>query len=248
MKREGNYDLLRVVSAIAIVSLHISASYLEAATNSAIFGFTYSRGVEWSCIYNVFARFAVPCFIMLAGAFALNREDNCMYASYYKKVFRKIYIPTIIFSVVYTLYSMILVELSNYSKRGDVQPLAPLLEAIKGAPFSHMWYLYMMTGVYLLVPVIIRVKNSISRENYIMVAVILMIVSSVGAMFSSNLIKWDPGFSLRFVAYFIFGDIIRSGIPQNKKSNIKAAICFLRRLHSSGSTRRKMELRTVNCR
>ena len=223
--RENNYDLLRIIASIAIVSLHVSASYLEAATDKSVFGDLYTTGLIWSSFYNVFARFAVPCFIMLAGAFALSQEENCNYSSYYKKIYKKIYIPTFVFSALYVIYSMVLVLLSNHlGENGSL--ISPLIEALKGVPFSHLWYLYMMVGVYLLVPVIIRVKKSVSRKSYIIMATTLMIASSIGYMFSSNTIKWDPGFSIRFVAYFMFGDIIRSSITQNKKSNWKAIACL----------------------
>ncbi len=223
LRRENNYDLLRIISSIAIISLHVSASYLDAATNPNIFGYTYLNGIMWSSIYNVFARFAVPCFIMIAGAFALSNEENCNYGIYYKKIFKKIYVPTLVFSGLYVIYSMCLVLLSNYMG-GNESIIVPVIEAIKGIPFSHLWYLYMMIGVYLLVPIIIRMKKSISKKNYILVATILMIVSSIGFMFSTNEIKWDPGFSIRFVSYFMFGDIIRSTITYEKKSNVKAII------------------------
>ena len=89
-KRENNYDLLRLVSSVAIVALHVSASYLEASTNIGVFGELYTKGIFWSSFYNVFSRFAVPCFIMLAGGFALSQEGNSNYRMYYKKVLKKI--------------------------------------------------------------------------------------------------------------------------------------------------------------
>lgn len=224
--RDNNYDLLRIVSSIAIVALHVSASYLDSSTNANVFGKAYTYGLFWSSFYNVFSRFAVPCFIMLAGAFALSEAKNKNYADYYIKVFRKIYIPTFIFSALYVAYSILLVVLSN-AIGGSENILAPISDAIRGVPFSHLWYLYMMIGVYLLVPVIIRIRESVSRKNYIIAATILMIASSIGFMFSTNPIKWEPGFSVRFVAYFMFGDIIRSAITSNKKSNRKALLCIL---------------------
>lgn len=225
LKRENNYDLLRIIASIAIVSLHVSASYLAATVDENVFGYVYSKGLIWSCIYNGVARFAVPCFIMLAGAFALSNGNNSNYMLYYRKILKKIYIPTFVFSFLYIMYSVVLVLLSNHFG-GNESLLDPIINALKGIPFSHLWYLYMMIGVYFLVPVIIRVKQTISKKNYIIVATILMIASSLGFMFSTNEIKWDPGFSVRYVPYFLFGDIIRTSITENKKSKWKAMICL----------------------
>lgn len=224
--RENNYDLLRLISSIAIVVLHVSASYLEAVTDPGVFGELYTRGIVWSSLYNVFGRFAVPCFIMLAGAFALSVDDNCDYIKYYQSVFKKIYIPTLIFSGLYVAYSIMLTILSIIIG-GKENIFQPIIDAAKGIPFSHMWYLYMMIGIYLLVPVIIRIKKTISFKWYTFVATLMMVVSSIGFLLSSNEIKWEPGFSVRFVAYFIFGDIIRTHINNERKSNKKAFMCIV---------------------
>lgn len=160
--RENNYDLLRISCAIAIVVMHASGPYVLAATNNEFFGEYYVDNMLFSCMCNGITRFAVPCFVMLSGAFILDNDRNRDYRYFYKKAFCKIGITTLIFSILYTVYSFAksLVGVVAWGK-GYVTLWEPLVAWIKGEPFLHMWYLYMLAGVYMLVPVVIRFRESI---------------------------------------------------------------------------------------
>lgn len=103
--RENNYDLLRISCAIAIVVMHASGPYVLAATNNEFFGEYYVDNMLFSCMCNGITRFAVPCFVMLSGAFILDNDRNRDYRYFYKKAFCKIGITTLIFSILYTVYS-----------------------------------------------------------------------------------------------------------------------------------------------
>ncbi len=74
MKRENNYDLLKVFCTIAVISIHVSEFYVDSYNNENSFSARYINGIDFTCIFFTFARFAVPCFCMLAGAFALSNK------------------------------------------------------------------------------------------------------------------------------------------------------------------------------
>lgn len=141
MKREGNYDLLRIVSTIAVIMIHVSAAYIgEFETNEVR---NYDSNMMYGYIYNTISRFAVPCFVMLSGAFILSNEKNGNYGYFYRKTFRRIGIPTIVFSCAYFLYSMLSAVGRVYLGTGGINALIEPIKAwITGVPFYHMWYLY----------------------------------------------------------------------------------------------------------
>ena len=111
-ERENNYDLLRIVSSIAVIMIHVSSIWLDridiiianGPKNNLCIENMYSPAVI--CIYNSISRFAVPCFIMLSGAFILDNERNLDYKTFYCKSFAKVGIPTIVFSFIYILYRL----------------------------------------------------------------------------------------------------------------------------------------------
>lgn len=77
-KRESNYDILRVISAFAVVMLHVSGGML--AFNDM--GVPTNLNLPLMLINHI-VRFAVPCFFMLSGAFHLADKKNVDYRYFY---------------------------------------------------------------------------------------------------------------------------------------------------------------------
>lgn len=69
MKRYNNFDILRILSCIAVIMIHVSSTY------RGDYDFD-EKDMLGIIIYNTLSRFAVPCFVMLAGAFALSNKKT----------------------------------------------------------------------------------------------------------------------------------------------------------------------------
>lgn len=215
-KRESNYDLLRIISAIAVIVIHVSATYVNAFTNKEFFGYINFDHAFVSCLYNALSRFAVPCFIMLSGAFLLNDDRNADYKYFYKKSFKNLGITTIIFSVLYFLYSLLKSIASVYIKDKKLTVLAnPIKALIKGEPFYHMWYLYMIIGVYILVPIIIRFKNDVGEKKFEIVSYVFLILASLSLFTSSHKLNWDIGYSFCYCGYLMIGYVLKKRVYVN---------------------------------
>ncbi len=226
-KRENNYDLLRIIATFAVIMLHVSAEYVNALTSETMYGKYDVTHIGVICFYNVISRFAVPCFIMLSGAFILADERNGSYKYFYAKIFRSIGIPTIVFSILYFLYS-VLQRVIAIIYRGDALDtlLDPLTDWIKGEPYYHMWYLYMMAGVYLLVPIIIKVKKDLGEKSFEVAAWLFLALATASLWTSTYKLKWNIGFSFCFLGYFMIGYVLRQK-SISAKSTSKACVCIL---------------------
>lgn len=108
--RNRNYDFVRVICTIAVILIHVSSSYKNAYLDADELGRLYKDNLLSTCIYNLLPRFAVPCFVMLSGAFTLADNRNLDYKSFYLKKMKKIGIPTLIFSCGYSLFNMLLLS------------------------------------------------------------------------------------------------------------------------------------------
>lgn len=223
MKREGNYDLLRIISAVAVVMIHVSSIWFDGAVESISksgLSVTDIQSPYWICIYGSLSRFAVPCFVMLSGAFILENEKNIEYKRFYSKSFAKIGIPAIIFSVVYIFYAI------PGCFFGVERGIVTLLKSIiKGVPMYHMWYLYMLVGVYALAPVVLRFKNSISEKSFQKVAFIFCIWACISYWTQTRKLSWDMGQSFEYLGYFMVGYCIRK--MSGPKNNLKALLMIL---------------------
>ncbi|MDE7302408.1 MAG: acyltransferase family protein [Oscillospiraceae bacterium] len=226
IKRESNYDLLRIISAVAVIIIHVSATYFVALTDEESLGYINFDHAFVVCLYNVFSRFAVPCFVMLSGAFLLDDERNADYGYFYKKSFKNVGIPTIIFSALYFLFSILKSAAKIYIKNDDIKILAnPFKNLIKGEPFYHMWYLYMLIGVYILIPVIIRLKNDIGEKKFEIVSCVFLILASLSLFTSSHKLHWDLGHSFCYCGYLMIGYTIRKRSSFNNISGICKLFC-----------------------
>lgn len=215
-KRESNYDLLRIISTFAVIVIHVSATYISGFTNDKIFGYINFNGAFVTCLYNTLPRFAVPCFLMLSGAFLLNDERNADYEYFYKKSFKNIGIPTLVFTALYFLYSFLKCAAKIYIRGNELSALAePFLNLLKGKPFYHMWYLYMLIGVYMLIPVIIRVKNDIGEKAFEKLSYIFFAAAIISIFTSNYTLQWNIGISFCFSGYAMIGYTIKKKASVN---------------------------------
>ena len=226
--RENNYDLLRIIATLAVIMIHVSATYKDAMGNPDILGACYTEHVETIYLYNVFSRFAVPCFVMLSGAFVLVDERNREYNYFYRKVFRNIGIPTLIFSVGYFLLSLaIKVAAIVINGVAWTQLLEPVMMLLRGEPYYHIWYLYMMVGVYLLAPVVIRFRESIDPKAFSVVAWTFLVLAGISAWTSERYLNWDLGYSFCYLGYFMVGYEIRKSWGQRKSNVLGTSMILL---------------------
>ena len=215
--RESNYDLLRIICMTAVISAHVSDLYIKAVTNKELFGVFYTEHIGAICFYNVLPRFSVPCFVMLSGAFLLSEEKNAQYRYFYKKTFQSVGIPTILFSLFYFLFATAEAALSVYSNGRDrIRLLAPVTGWLRGEPFYHLWYLYMMAGVYLLVPFLVRIKKEMGERRFCRTAWAFLIPASLSAWTCSYTLKWNLGLSFCYLGYFMTGYAIRKWAASHK--------------------------------
>lgn len=260
--RESNYDMLRMISAIAVIAIHVSSTWIEVISKENNFGESYQKEMLAACLYNVLSRFAVPCFIMLSGAFILADERNADYKRFYRKTFVHVGVPTLLFSALYFLPSFLTAVLAVWIKGRDISRLLPPIERlIKGAPYYHMWYLYMMAGVYLLVPVILLFKKQVGEKIFGRAAWIFLVCASLGYWTSRNELHWDIGASFRYVSYLMVGYELRKTAFANKNNKkgilliaagtaVEMMVAFLRyvqALRGIENTDLKYELVTPLC-
>lgn len=160
---------------------------------------------------------------MLTGAFVLSDSRTANYKEFYKKKLIKIGIPTIIFSCLYVLYRIPLCFVGEQAGMGRVFSL--IKDIIKGSPFYHMWYLFMLMGLYFLAPIVVQFKDSIKCENFRKIVIVFLILGSLSRWTTENIqLNWDIGQSFEYLGYFMVGYVIRKDL---KKDTGKGAFLIL---------------------
>ncbi len=215
-EREIQYDLLRILCALAVVMLHVSSTYIGGLTGMRQFGAEILPDAGFTCLCNSNVRFAVPCFVMISGAMIMCRPQNKDYGSFYQKTFHNIGIPTLVFSAFYLILRIIFLNMDGKAA-GEIAETI-FLSAIKGNPYYHMWYLYMMLVVYALVPIALRFKESIDYKYYER-AVLAFFVLSIASCWTQPVptLNWNIGRAFEMMSYFLLGDVLRARLGAGRK-------------------------------
>lgn len=208
--RETNYDCLRGLSAFLVIALHASANDIMANTAHPNAGFSFA------CLISAFTRMSVPLFVMMSGAFVLAVPENAHAGAFYRKSWHRIVLPTLLWSIAYVACKYVFVDLS-LAKGYQVDVWQPLKDWLAGIPYYHLWYLYMILGMYALVPLLIRLKNNMSASGFLWFGLISCLL---GVFVDRVIPMWWPLQFLQYLGFFVMGYVIRSelrngGLPAN---------------------------------
>ena len=122
----------------------------------------------WGAVYGSLLRPCVPLFVMITGALLLPVKGEV--APFYRKRIGRVFWPFLIWSVIYNLFPWItgllgvapevILDFFPYSGEEVMrQSLDVSLGYIAQMPFNfslldvHMWYIYLLIGLYLYLPV-----------------------------------------------------------------------------------------------
>ena len=139
MARIIKYDILRIIASFSIVLLHVSASYWSVVD-------VHSREFLVMTIYNSFTRFAVPVFFMLSGLFLVTPERENVAVG--KRILRLV----ILFYVWSAFYAFQGVAMDALHGEFSMEVWTASVERFIFGHI-HMWFLQMLCGFYLLIPV-----------------------------------------------------------------------------------------------
>lgn len=226
----ANMDLLRCFCVFAVVLIHVSTSYLNRFSNYVAGGISPDILVSpySACLYNSLPRFAVPCFVMMTGALLLGKDEYQEYGVFYKKHMPKIIPSTVFFSIIYVLYRIIKI-LYLGGPRLYLRWMKLEDDMFYGNYMYHLWYMYMLIGLYFLVPIIIRFKNSVSRQNLVRVTVVFTILATISRWGIKDIgFEWNIAQPFLYVGYLLCGYVIStsSSLDKIKKRNI-TGVCLI---------------------
>ncbi|MCC6280725.1 MAG: acyltransferase family protein [Saprospiraceae bacterium] len=132
-------DRLRNIATVLVIAIHVSSPIAHGYQD--LNTWWWWAGNWW----NSLGRPSVPLFVMLSGYLLLSKDYEL--GPFLKKRFSRIVIPALFWMSIYMLYS--------YIAKGDP---ATWWEAIKrlinGPVHYHLWFIYLILGLYLVYPIL----------------------------------------------------------------------------------------------
>lgn len=209
------FDYLRVFAIFAVIILHVSSQ------NWSNFS---GRSYEWHIFnfYDSIVRWGVPIFVMISGSLFLSKKIEI--STIYKKNILKLVITYLFWSIFYVLILLLFDSKLSFNL---------IINNIISGHY-HMWFIPMIIGLYMCVPIlkeIIKSKTIISYFlflsfifNFWFPQLVTMSNDFVGGSFAigvnemNAVINNDMGmhFVLGFTFYFVLGYLMDK-IELNKK-------------------------------
>ncbi len=145
------FDILNVISCIAVLALHHNGIVHTFDGSSA---WCQALGVE------VLFYWAVPVFFMLSGATLINYRERYDTKTFLKKRFVRTLIPFLIWSIIWCLL--------NCVKDHNIPSVIEVLDGILHCKYQGVyWFFFPLFSIYLLMPVLSLLKDKVNVLKYL---------------------------------------------------------------------------------
>jgi len=228
---------LRIIALFAVIVLHTSAVLL------AQYGKVSFADWLTADIYNAIVRFAVPVFVMITGALLLHREYEL--GDFFKKRLSRVVTPFLFWSLVYIGYSWYNDEITFGP---DVWAnTKQVLHLLKYGSSYHLWYVYMLIGLYFVIPIIGKFVRNATEKEILYFLALWFVAMLLNLPYLS---RFNPQVDLHYFAgyigYLVLGHYLTYKDFKSKKIRAWMALLFVlmvviivigtRMLYRSGSS------------
>jgi surface polysaccharide O-acyltransferase-like enzyme len=142
-----NINLIRTTAMFAVILLHAAGRW--PVTSQEITQMNPLELTQWGIVtvYQSIGVLAVPLFLMLTGALLLQPEKKEESLSvFFKKRWDRIGLPSLFWGATYFIWDFFVLNIPFTT--------ATLIQGILNGPYTQMWYMYVLIGLYLLTPML----------------------------------------------------------------------------------------------
>jgi surface polysaccharide O-acyltransferase-like enzyme len=137
-----------------VVQIHTGEFYYIGPGGSVL----DTPAAHWVGWLNSLFRSCVPLFVMISGVFLFPVRNE---GAFFRKRFSRVLVPFLVWCVIYAFYPY---------WQGTTTLQGALLGILKipvnfGTDVGHLWFVYMLLGIYLVAPVLSPWVESASRRS-----------------------------------------------------------------------------------
>lgn len=149
-------DWLRAIACLMVFTVHAAEIHYS---NDYTFSFT-SETARWSVlVFQSLVRSSVPLFLMASAYLLVPLKTDSL--TFFKKRFTRVVVPLLVFLALYAVLP------SLWGAQTWGQAWIELKHAYINFPVSgsHLWFVYMLLGIYMLMPVLSPWLSKISKKE-----------------------------------------------------------------------------------
>lgn len=213
-------DNLRVIATIGVIFIHVSSDYAPSSGTVSMYNFWVGN------LFDSAARFSVPIFIMISGALLLPKEYGI--GTFLKKRMMRLLLPFLFWSLFYIAHS-INYEIQQGNKMSVLEIARFVFVQFRDGSSLHLWYIYMIIGLYLFVPIIGKwVRNATDKEILYFLGIWLCILFLDQPIISKIKPNIDLTYFTGFLGYLVLGHYLTAtNFGDTKRLNIIAVSLIL---------------------
>ena len=155
-KRFFGIDLIRVFACYLVMQTHAGELYYIGDGGVLL---KNDKNI-YPGIFNSLARICVPLFAMISGYLLLPMKTD--YTTFLKKRFTRVSFPFIIFCIIYDIFFYIIGTIDLKAMFINI----PKIFINYGTEIGHLWYIYMIMGIYLFIPIITPWVQTAQKEHF----------------------------------------------------------------------------------
>jgi len=201
-------DTMRAIATISVILLHMSGT--------ALYQFKKIPYTSWwvANLYDSSVRFCVPIFVMLSGALLLKQEVSLTY--FLKRRLLRIALPFVFWTIIYYFIDF-------YTQRQFLAQMTLFEKAkwtlvqLETGTATHLWYLYMIVGLYLFVPIIGKwARHATDRElQYFLLLWVITLIFNL-PFIGKVKFNFDARYFTGYLGYMVLGYYLTSRTIQIK--------------------------------
>lgn len=193
-KRVVYYDVLNILSIIAVVALHCNEIVHRYSPNSII---AWSTSLIVECAFY----WAVPIFLMLTGANLLKYREKYDTKTFFKKRMLKVLIPFIFWAIVMMIwkYNIGVLKIDEFSLKSFLNIFFTNKEE------SIYYFMFIILGIYLTMPLLSILSEDKYRKTCWYVVIVSFITqATIPVLLKHFEISYNTSLAIQLGGYIIY--------------------------------------------
>lgn len=220
-QRQAYLDVLRVAAVLGVVAIHVFGGIV---VNSEIHG-----SADWwgGVIVDIGSVWVVPGFIMVSGALLLTpRAQDAGPGAFYRRRLLRLGPAFLFWQIFYIVVARIWITGQDLSLGGALALVAD------GNTYTHLYFLWLIVGLYAVAPVIYPFIAAGGRRRAIILAAVLLLLVIAAYTVAAVLTRFGAPRSisltaftqwLPYVGFFVAG-VALNGIRLSRSRAVWAAV------------------------
>lgn len=202
-------DLLRISAAFMVILLHVSAQFWDVLPVTTTEWFIFH-------VYDSLSRPAVAIFIMLSGMFLLDPAKKVLLSDIFTRYCKKIIILLLFWTFFYATWH----DVFWTAYRGEIINWPTVTKSLQTSHY-HLWYCYMLLGLYLILPFLRKIAADKTLLLYFLILCFCftVILPTLPWLWAKTIYKsMYFSFTAGYTGYFLLGYYLRTiSIPKKTR-------------------------------